>query len=415
MSLFQDKIHLMSGNTEVENTGYAQIPTGALGRDLAPATVVRPMLRAIDFFCGAGGMTHGLLAAGIDVLAGVDNHLPCKATYEHQNNNRRPSGNPPRFIHADISTLDPFEFAASIQVERSDDSLIFAGCSPCQFWSKVNTSRERSAKSKALLEHFRRFVDALRPGYIIVENVPGLQTRSDTSGLAAFLRFLDGASYTYDHETVAVCLYGVPQKRWRYLLLATRVSPSGIEPAISLPEPEAKAAGSFPENMKVKYYLGKQNGFQAIQAGFRCEEPPLHWAAKLSDSNLQRIRKTPSNGGSRATWSKDPELQIEAYRGKDDIFRDVYGRMSWDEPAPTITTRFNSLSNGRFGHPDEHRAISLREGAILQTFPMGYVFPPNFPETARQIGNAVPPELARRIGCRLTEHYRSIKAEGTLG
>jgi len=378
------------------------------------ATTKRRRLRAVDFFCGAGGMTHGLLAAGIDVLAGVDNHLPCKATYEHRDNNRRPSGGTPRFIHADISGLEPACLAAKIGIQRNDDALVLAGCSPCQYWSKLNTSRERSAKSKALLEQFRRFVDALRPGYVVVENVPGLQTKGANSGLANFLHFLSESGYVYDHGTVAVCFYGVPQKRWRYLMIATRVCRPGSVPAIALPEPE-HSEGPFPESMKLKYHIGRRNGFRAIQAGVRCEKPPFHWAAKLSDRNLERIRKTHSNGGSRFAWSDDPNLQIEAYRGKDDIFRDVYGRMSWEEPAPTITTRFNSLSNGRFGHPIEHRAISLREGAILQTFPLRYVFPPSFPEAARQIGNAVPPELARRIGCRLTAHYRTVRSGKARG
>jgi DNA (cytosine-5)-methyltransferase 1 len=393
---------------------YRQVLTELRAGELTPTAAGCPALRAVDFFCGAGGMTHGLLSAGVDVLAGVDNHLPCKVTYEHQDNNRRPSGNVTRFIHADISVLDPEDLVRIVGIQRNDDSLVFAGCSPCQYWSKLNTSREKSAKSKALLEHFRRFVDAFRPGYVVVENVPGLQTRSSSSGLAAFLEFLDHLGYAYDHATVAVCFYGVPQKRWRYLLIATRVSRPEWKPAIALPEPD-RTEGPFPERMKLKYHIGELNGFQAIQAGIRREQPSLHWAAKLSDRNLQRIGKTPRNGGSRVAWKEDPELQIEAYRGKDDIFRDVYGRMNWEEPAPTITTRFNSLSNGRFGHPEEHRAISLREGATLQTFPLRYVFPPSFPEAARQIGNAVPPELAKRIGVRLTEHHRSVSGEETLG
>lgn len=404
----------MSGKRNHRLSGMTKPLAEPCEDEQATAMVDRPMLRAVDFFCGAGGMTHGLLAAGIDVLAGVDNHLPCKATYEHQDNNRRPSGDVARFIHADISELDPADLAAEVGIEKEDDSLVFAGCSPCQFWTKLNTSRERSAKSKALLKHFRRFVDALRPGYIVVENVPGLHTKGASSGLSNFLEFLNKAGYAYDHDTVAVCFYGVPQKRWRYLLVATRVCPPGSRSAITLPDPD-KAEGPFPEDMKLKHHIGQRNGFRVIRAGTRCDQPTLHWAAKLSDRNLQRLKMTPRNGGSRAAWREDPELQIEAYRGKDDIFRDVYGRMSWEEPAPTITTRFNSLSNGRFGHPNEHRAISLREGATLQTFPLGYVFPPTFPEAARQIGNAVPPELARRIGCRLTEHHRSVRAEEALG
>jgi DNA (cytosine-5)-methyltransferase 1 len=111
---------------------------------------------------------------------------------------------------------------------------------------------------------------------------------------------------------------------------------------------------------------------------------------------------TPSSGGDRSAWAVDPNLQIDAYRDRDQIFRDVYGRMSWDRPAPTITTRFSSLSNGRFGHPDEDRAISIREGATLQTFPKEFEFHASaISSLAKQIGNAVPPELARRIGTHL--------------
>jgi len=117
---------------------------------------------------------------------------------------------------------------------------------------------------------------------------------------------------------------------------------------------------------------------------------------------------TPKNGGTRLSWKDVKELQIDAYRGDDTIFKDVYGRMLWDKPAPTITTRFNSFSNGRFGHPEENRAISLREGATLQTFPKTYIFTENnMAITARQIGNAVPPELARRIGLKLQENWKN--------
>ena len=387
-------------------------------RDPVPAVAsqaTRSTLRAVDFFCGAGGMTHGLLSAGLDVLGGIDNHLPSKETYEHPDNNVRPGGQSLHFIHADISEYDPDDLATRLEIEENDDALAFAGCSPCQYWSKLNTSRERSAASSALLEHFCRFVDAFRPGYVVVENVPGLRTKAANSGLTAFLGFLEKAGYVYDHDTVAVCLHGVPQKRSRYLLIATRVCRHGTKPAISLPEPEKTKNGPFPENMKLKYHIGVRKGFRALDAGSRCEDPPLHWAAGLSAQNLQRVRKTPKNGGSRDAWKDDVDLQIDAYRGRDEIFRDVYGRMRWNEPASTITTRFNSLSNGRFGHPAEDRAISLREGAVLQTFPLSYVFPKNCSEAARQIGNSVPPELARRIGCRIDEHYRSVQDEEARG
>ena len=134
----------------------------------------------------------------------------------------------------------------------------------------------------------------------------------------------------------------------------------------------------------------------------------IHTTASLSKKNRMRIKKTHNDGGTRLSWKNDPELQIDAYRGKDNIFKDVYGRMFWDKPAPTITTRFNSFSNGRFGHPEEPRAISLREGATLQTFPKTYIFKsPNQASIARLIGNAVPPELAKRIGTTIIRSYNN--------
>ncbi len=372
------------------------------------------MLKGIDFFCGAGGMTHGLLQAGIDVLAGIDNHLPCMSSYENSANNRRPCGDPPKFIHADVSTAGVSDLIRERGVEPGNDELVFAGCSPCQYWSKVNTSRDRSAKSRLLLTYFQEFVDTFRPGYVVVENVPGLNARRSESGLVDFLSFLKQAGYAYDERVVAVFRYGVPQKRYRYLLLATRLSVSEEEPSITLPAQD-ESEGRYPEAMKLKHFIGAEQGFPPIAAGQRVDQPSLHWAAALSKDNLRRIRMTRHDGGSRTGWKDDPKLQIEAYRGKDEIFRDVYGRMRWEEPAPTITTRFNSLSNGRFGHPVEDRAISLREGAILQTFPLTYVFPHSLPEAARQIGNAVPPTLAHRIGAQIIRHHTDLSARHTDG
>lgn len=370
------------------------------------------MLKGVDFFCGAGGMTCGLLEAGVDVIAGIDNHLPCKTTYE--SNNQRSDGSSSKFIHADLSTLSVDELLETVGIEIDDDNLILAGCSPCQYWSKINTARERAETSKLLLEHFQRFVNELRPGYVVIENVPGLNTKKKKSGLLEFLDFLEADGYDYDERTVALRHYGVPQKRSRYLLIATRSAEAGKQPAIMLPEPDA-CEERFSETMKLKHFLGKENGFPSIPAGHRADDPPTHWAASLSRDNLRRIRRTPHNGGSRDAWKDDPELQLKAYKDKDDIFRDVYGRMSWDKPAPTITTRFNSLSNGRFGHPEEDRAISLREGATLQTFPGSYTFEGNTNEIARQIGNAVPPELALRIGEQITRHHGALTAASFNG
>jgi DNA (cytosine-5)-methyltransferase 1 len=208
---------------------------------------------------------------------------------------------------------------------------------------------------------------------------------------------LDSESYVYDHGIINSNHYGVPQNRKRYLLNATWLSDT-----IQLPEAE------YDRSQTVRNYIGVHNGFPSVEDGHKDKTDFIHTTAFLSDKNKKRIRKTPKDGGTRLSWKDDPELQIDAYRCKDNIFRDVYGRMFWNKPAPTITTRFNSLSNGRFGHPEEPRAISLREGAILQTFSKTHVFKgSNEAAIAKLIGNAVPPELAKRIGITIIRSWEN--------
>jgi DNA (cytosine-5)-methyltransferase 1 len=144
-----------------------------------------------------------------------------------------------------------------------------------------------------------------------------------------------------------------------------------------------------------------------LEAGEHDQLDPWHRAARLSDQNLARLRATPKNGGDRGSW-RDTPLQLDAYRGKPNQFANVYGRMAWDRPAATLTTRFNSLSNGRFGHPDEDRAISVREGATLQTFPPDYQFVGNMGSVCRQIGNAVPPRVGEAIGQHLLACHEAL-------
>lgn len=338
-------------------------------------------LRAVDFFCGAGGMTHGMLRAGISVLGGIDNAEDCRMTYEANNA-------PATFINADVEKLTADELSGLLGIVPDDDRLIFIGCSPCQYWSKIQTEKRKSEKSAFLLREFERFVSEFRPGFVVLENVPGLKTNSQ-SYLPDFLKFLAGLGYVFDEAVVDASGYGVPQHRKRFLLVATRVLPS-----ISLPEKNDRI-------ITVREVIGEHNGFPRIPAGHIDETSFAHSTAGLSEDNLQRIRMTPKNGGDRNSW-KDTDLQIPAYKGKDGNFRDVYGRIYWDRTAPTITTKFHSLSNGRFGHPEEDRALSLREGACLQTFPGDYIFHSSSRGSiAKQIGNAVPPALAERIGAHI--------------
>jgi DNA-methyltransferase (dcm) len=347
-------------------------------------------LKAIDFFCGAGGMTHGMIQAGINVLAGIDIAADCKDTYESNNN--------AMFIEADITLYSPEDLAKDTGITQNDDSLIFIGCSPCQYWTKIQTDKTKSRMTKNLLGQFKVFVDHFKPGYIVIENVPGLFTSKENRVLNEFKEFLDNSNYAFDDDLIYANKHGVPQHRKRYLLVATRLSQK-----ISLPEKEDN------DKLTVRNFIGEHNGFKKIPQNHKDESDFIHTSAGLSDKNLKRIMLTTPDGGNRYCWKNDPELQIDAYKNKDHIFRDVYGRMWWDKSAPTITTRFNSLSNGRFGHPEEHRALSLREGATLQTFPKGYIFKgSNNASIARQIGNAVPPELARRVGETLSIHFEML-------
>ncbi len=192
--------------------------------------------------------------------------------------------------------------------------------------------------------------------------------------------------YKVKYDSVDLNKFGVPQKRKRFSLIASRVTNEPI-----FPEQIAN------EHSVVKDFIGIQNGFPEVDAGFKDKSEFNHTVARLSEKNIKRLEKTPKNGGSWLNWSNDSNLKREHYKGVG--FRDNYGRMSWDKPAPTITTKFFSLSNGRIGHPEENRAISIREGATLQTFPKDYVFyTKSIVVAARIIGNAVPPEYAKRIG-----------------
>lgn len=331
-------------------------------------------------------MSFGLRAAGIDVIGGLDSATDCRNTYEKNIDGAQ-------YIQHDISTLATRTLKDRLDLSVGDSRLVFVGCSPCQFWSKVRTDKTKSTQTAFILSHFQRFVGHFLPGFVVVENVPGLYTRTDESILPEFKEFLSKRGYSWSDGIINAHDYGVPQNRMRYLLVAKRTTG-----AVTLP-PSHPAS-----SLTVADFIGEKHGFKRIAAGHRDDSDFQHSACGLSSQNLARIRATPKSGGDRSAWKDNRTLQLRAYRGKDHIFRDVYGRMYWDRPAPTITTRFNSLSNGRFGHPDEDRALSIREGATLQTFPRHFYFHgTNLSQLARQIGNAVPPELAHRIGHHLLE------------
>lgn len=347
-------------------------------------------LRVVDFFCGGGGMSFGMQQAGLDVLAGIDFEPACKATYESNVKGAI-------FIEADVFELKEKDLQRQLKLKKNDNYLVLIGCSPCQFWSIINTDKSKSHKSKNLLIEFQRFVKYFNPGYVVVENVPGVLRKKEESGLQGFIEWLEANGYQVHFDVHNVNDFGVPQNRKRFTLVANRVSNIKIFPQ------------KQPNKLVVKDVLGQENGFPVIEHGHRDNTGFLHTVSRLGELNLERLRYVQKDGGNRLGFSNIEHLQLKCFIGKDDSFKDTFGRLWWDKPSPTITTKFCNISNGRFVHPEENRGLSLREGAVLQSFPKSYVFKGTAIESiARLIGNAVPPEYAKSIGLAIKQNSNAI-------
>jgi len=340
-------------------------------------------LKAVDFFCSAGGVTCGFKEAGVNVLGGIDIDAACKETYEKNNKTK--------FLEADVSNLSKEVLADFFGIKRNQDDLIFVGCSPCQYYSNIKTIKTKSKETRLLLEDFQDFVAYYKPGYIFIENVPGLDRKKD-SPLGRFKTFLANEGYKFDEGVLNSKHFGVPQNRRRYVLLANR-----LDKELKLP------LGDI-ENVKtVRDAIGNYTLFKPIKSGIADDTHFKHSTARLTEINLRRISKTEKDGGDRRNWPE--ELELECYKNHNGHY-DVYGRMFWDKPAPTITTKFVSYSNGRYGHPEQDRAISIREGAVLQSFPIKYKFYSNSQgTTAKMIGNAVPPRLAKSLALSIINSF----------
>ena len=325
-------------------------------------------INAVDLFCGVGGLTYGMQQAGINVVA--------------------------KFILKDINKIEDDEILGLYPSDT--DIKVLIGCAPCQPFSTYShkyQNNENTKKKVDLLDCFGRQVELVKPDIVSMENVPQMQKKE------VFHRFrtlLEKNGYKVTYKVVYAPDYGVPQTRKRLLLLASKFGD------ISLIEPEFNSD----THPTLRDTIGK---LPEIKAGETSEHDPLHRCRNLSDLNLKRIRQS-KPGGTWRDW--DVDLLLEAYKkdsGK--TFGSVYGRLEWDKPANTITTQFPGIGNGRFGHPEQDRALSLREGALLQTFPLNYEFVDpkqggNYPisQVALQIGNAVPPKLGEIIGESIIKH-----------
>lgn len=344
------------------------------------------LCEAIDLFCGVGGLTNGLERAGIRVVAGIDFEHSCKYAYEKNNKSK--------FIEKDITLITDNELKSMYSSDT--DIHILAGCAPCQPFSKYSQRYRKDGykdEKWKLLYFFGKLAKQIQPEIIAMENVPEL---SDTSIFGDFVNELKLCGYNISHSIVYCPDYGVPQSRKRLILLASLLG------KIDLIAPTHR-----PDN-----YVTVRDAISDLPtliAGSTDPNDIMHSACHLSETNLKRIQQSVP-GGTWRDW--DESLQLKCHKkssGK--TYPSVYGRMQWDAPSPTITTQFYGYGNGRFGHPEQDRALSLREGAILQSFPRNYQFIDstcilNKHQLGIQIGNAVPVKLGEAMGKSIIKHIR---------
>ena len=347
-------------------------------------------IHAVDLFCGVGGLTCGVQKAGINVIAGYDIDQRSKFAYQYNNG--------ARFILKDVRDIDKYEIN---ELYPGDTEVrILMGCAPCQPFSSYTKKHKKNnnlIEKMDLLHYFGEQVCNVQPEIVSIENVPQMQKESI---FKEFVTTLASEGYSIDYKIVFAPDYGVPQKRKRLILLASKLGEIKI----------------LPPQITKEHYLTVRDAIgdlPPLHAGEINDLDPLHRCRNLSKLNMERIKQS-KPGGTWKDW--DEKLLLEAYKKKSgQSFGSVYGRLEWDKPANTITTQFLGIGNGRFGHPEQNRALSLREGALLQTFPKEYMFVDpecgdscSVEQIALQIGNAVPPKLGEIIGTSILSHLKEV-------
>ena len=334
----------------------------------------------VDLFCGAGGLTHGFVLEGIQVSAGVDIDDACR--YPYETNNGAP------FVCKDVETL------TASQVRRlfgAGSVRILVACAPCQPFSTYNQGNEDP--NWRLLGSLGRLIEEVKPEVVSIENVPRLVTFREGRVFRGFLASLRRTGYDVSWGVLYGPDFGLAQTRSRLVLMASRLGP------IDLPKPTHRY-----RHRTVRQEIG---GLPVLGHGQVDAIDPLHRASRLSETNLRRITAS-KPGGTWRDWADD--LVASCHKATTgDGYSSVYGRMDWSRPAPTITTQFYGFGSGRFGHPQQNRALSLREGALLQGFPKDYAFCEpgkrvEFTTVGRLIGNAVPVRLSSAIARAVKRH-----------
>lgn len=340
----------------------------------------------IDSFCGAGGLGLGLKNAGFNILLSFDIDPICINTI---NTNKK------YFDHfaevADIADLLNGHLLKKCNLKRGELFLL-AGGPPCQGFSVQRRGSDIDPRNNLVLK-YGQMINELYPMYFVMENVSGIAGKRGKTILQQLIEYVEDIGYSVHIELLDAQDYGVPQRRKRYIIVGER-----------------KDMGenyTYPKSINTHRTVRDAIGLLPIPPEDGTDHPDisLHRRDRLSELNLQRIRAI-KEGQGRDDLPSD--LLADCHKIDSSVigFRSVYGRMAWDEVAPTITARFDSFTRGKFGHPVQDRSVSLREGALLQTFPIDFEFTGNKVDIARQIGNAVPPIMAEHIGRSILECYK---------
>ena len=344
-------------------------------------------ISGVDLFCGVGGLTYGLQRGGIRIVAGVDVDGSCQYPYEVNNDTE--------FVLQDVTKLT----AESLQeLFGHANYRVLVGCAPCQPFSSYSHGLNQKRDNRwSLLDAFGKLIAKAKPDIVSMENVIELASQPI---YRRFLKTLYQSNYKVSVHRVRCADFGVPQTRRRLVVLASLHGEIHLRPGTAATKTVQDAIG----------------GLERLEAGDSSKRDRLHRCANLSSVNLARIQASRPGG----TWKDWDESIISSCHRKETghSFRSVYGRMTWTEPSPTITTQFFKFGTGRFGHPEQNRALSLREGAILQTFPKRYRFvrphdPISFQNLGRLIGNAVPVNLGEAIGRSILAHLKKVDKTGS--
>lgn len=375
---------------------------------------MRIKYEAIDIFSGCGGVSCGLALAGFKIKSAVEIEKHAVDTYLNYAPLHKVN-----VLNEDICKLSGEKILKAAKIKK-EDIYLFAGCPPCQNFSRQNplNKNKTDEERKKLLFEFLRIIEEIVPPFILMENVPGIKTEFNNKILTEFLERLR-KYYVVKENVLNAANYGVPQARKRFVLHAVRkdINEELIINGFTFDLPKVTHDKNGRNGLK-KWKTVKEtiDNLPAINAGEEYEDDGKihnHKCAGLSDTNLKRIKAIRNNGGSRSGLPE--ELVLDCHKKKDDegnVFSghgDVYGIMDPDKPAPTITGGCLCYSKGRYGHYSQDRAISIREAARLQTFPDDFVFSNSLTDSALQIGNAVPIDLVKASGEVFKEAIKTIK------